>query len=90
MKTKLKKSSFLAAVALGVAILAGSAMPSLAQTTAQPQASVQTAQPSSVYGGWYGPTMWWPTASNVSGTVTVPQGSTAQPTAFWGCWGGWW
>lgn len=89
MKTESKKASFLAAVALGVAILAGSALPSQAQTTTtQPQTSVQTAQPSTGYGGWFGPTMWWP---NTSGTVAVaPQATTSQPTAFWGCWGGWW
>lgn len=90
MKTKSNKASFLAAVALGAAVLAGSAIPSLAQTTTpQPQASVQTSQPTTGYGGWYGPTMWWPTVSNTSGTAPVaPQVNTAQPTTFWGCW--WW
>lgn len=91
MKTHSKKGSFLAAVALGVAVLAGSALPSLAQTaTALPQTLVQTAQPSTGNSGWYGPTMWWPVSPNTAGAVTVPQTPTAQPAAFWGCWGGWW
>lgn len=89
MKTNSKKASFLAAMALGIAILAGSALPSQAQTTTtQPQATVQTSP--SAY-SWFGPGMWWPATSGTTGSVTVaPQPTTSQPTAFWGCWGGWW
>ncbi|WP_027191419.1 hypothetical protein [Fundidesulfovibrio putealis] len=94
-----KKTSFLAATALGVAVLAGSALPSQAQTTTvQPQGTIQTqatAQgvqgvlPDSVYTGWNWPTVLWPTTSATPGTVPVaPQATTSQPTAFWGCW--WW
>ncbi|WP_027191426.1 hypothetical protein [Fundidesulfovibrio putealis] len=92
MKTKSKKTSFIAAMALGAAILVGSALPSQAQTTTvQPQATVQGVLPANVYSGWNWPTMWWPTTSGNSGTVPVaPQVTTTQPTAFWGCWGGWW
>lgn len=87
MRMRSKIVSFLAALALGATILAGSVLPSQAQTT-----SVQTVQPSiSAYGGWYGPTMFWPATSSTTGTVTVtPHAATSQPTAYWGCWGGWW
>lgn len=86
MKMRSKTGSFLAALALGATILAGSVLPSQAQTT-----SVQTVQSStSAYGGWYGPTMFWPVTSSTPGTVTVtPQASISQPTDFWGGWGGW-
>ena len=94
MKTKSKKTSFLTAVALGVAVLAGSALPSQAQTTTpQPQATIQIAQTSGVTpGGWYWPMMWWPVTSTSSTPTTTAQGTVSQPTAsFWGGgWGGWW
>jgi len=88
MKTRSKRASLFAAAALGSAILIGSALPSLAQTnTPQPQGTLQTGQPSAVApGGWYGPTMWWTTASSPS----APVQTTGQRPALWGCWGGWW
>lgn len=93
---KLKMASPLAAMALGVAILAGSALPSQAQTTtAQPQATTAiSTQPTAVTPGvWTWPTMWWPTASSTPGAASVtPQTPTSQqtvqPTSFWNCW--WW
>jgi len=91
MKTRSKKASFLAALALGAAILGGSALPSQAQTaTPQTQATVQTTQPSTIYSGWFGPGMWWPATSGTSGAVAAPQTVISLPTAFRGCWGGWW
>lgn len=92
MKMRSKMTSFLAALSFGAVLLAGSVIPSLAQTTtAQPQALVQTAQPTTAYGGWYGPTMWWPATSGNPGTASsAQQGIVPQPVGFWGCWGGWW
>lgn len=56
MKTSLKKGSFIAAMALGVAILVGSSLPSQAQTTVQPQTPAQYAPPSGgAPVGWNGP-----------------------------------
>jgi len=56
MKISSKKGSFIAAMALGAAILVGSSLPSQAQTTAQPQAQAQSALPSGTAPvGWNGP-----------------------------------
>ncbi|WP_156920912.1 hypothetical protein [Fundidesulfovibrio putealis] len=93
MKTRSKKTTFLAAVALSAAILAGSALPSPAQTTTvQPQATIQIAQSSpATFGNWSWPMMWWPAASSTTATTTIATpGTTSQPTSFWGGWGGWW
>lgn len=88
MKTRWNRISLFAAAAFGAAVLVGSALPSLAQTnTSQPQATVQTGQPvTAVPGNWYGPTMWWATASN----LPAPAQTTGQRSTLWGCWGGWW
>lgn len=88
MKTRSNRTSLFAAAALGAAVLVGSALPSLAQTnTPQPQATVQAGQPATAGpGNWYGPTMWWTTASN----LPAPAQTTGQRSTLWGCWGGWW
>jgi len=93
MKTRSKRATLFAAAALGAAILVGSALPSLAQTsTPQPQATVQTGQPSAAApGGWYGPMIWWAASSNATGTaIATSQLPTSRPVTGWGCWGGWW
>lgn len=56
MKTSTKHVTFLAAVALGVAILLGQALPSQAQaaTGTQPHAQA-TSAPAGWHGGGYGP-----------------------------------
>lgn len=54
MKTTTKRGTFLAAAALGAAILLGQALPSQAQTIAALQAQAVTANTTAWHGGGHG------------------------------------
>lgn len=80
---------FFLALALSVAVLAGTAQPSNAQTTTpQLQATTQTPLPSpTYYGGWHDQKMtWWPSNSGTVSTPVAPSWPASQSSAFWGCW----